>query len=461
MCPRILIVDGDSIVRDSLSELLQHTGYQTKTADRLDHALERLEQGRFQVVISEVNLPDSHGFELLRALGQRHPDVVTILITAYGTIESAVDAIKLGAYDYLTKPIIDEEIKLTVERALQQQALISENQVLRAQLHDRQVFGNIVGQDYKMAKVFDLIETVADSRVNVLITGESGTGKSLIARALHHKSTRHEAPFVEVNCGAIPEALLESELFGHARGAFTGAVQDKEGKFAAADGGTLFLDEIAAASAGLQVKLLRVLQERQFEPVGSNTTRSVDVRVILATNVDLDREVQVGRFRRDLYYRINVVNIALPPLAHRLSDIGLLAQHFLEKYNREFHKRVRSIDEHALHVMHGYRWPGNVRELENVIERAVVLSKTSILGVDDLPPHMKPLPALPQHPDGLELQSLQKALEEPERLIIEAALKAHNWNRQATAEALQINRTTLYKKMKRYGLGEPALSRRS
>ena len=459
--PGILLVDDDAIILDSLSEFLQLEGHRVETAGDIDAALDKLQQDLFNVVISDVNLPDSDGFELLRAIRQRHPQIVTILFTGYGTIDSAVDAIKLGAYDYLTKPIIDDELKLTVERALQQQALLAENKSLKDKLQQRRGLSKIIGLDYKMAKIFELVESVADSRVTILLSGQSGTGKSMLARAIHEHSIRRTQPFVEVNCGAIPETLLESELFGHVKGSFTGAVADKAGKFEAADGGTVFLDEISAASPALQVKLLRILQERQFEAVGSNDTQTVDVRVILASNVDLQQEVQAGRLRQDLYYRINVVNIELPPLSERHTDVAMLAQHFLNKYNAEFNKNLTGIDDRALAVLQQHDWPGNVRELENVIARAVVLAKKAIITVDDLPGDFQAAAAEPTAfaAPGQPL-SLQDALLEPEKRIIEAALRANNWNRQATADALDINRTTLYKKMKRYGLTPEALAQR-
>jgi DNA-binding NtrC family response regulator len=340
-----------------------------------------------------------------------------------------------------------------VQRALQQQRLLSENRRLRQALSDRYSFRNIVGQDFRMAKVFDLIDAVADSRTTVLITGESGTGKSMIGRAIHAHSPRSAGPFVEVSCGALPDTLLESELFGHVRGAFTHAVADKQGKFAAANGGTIFLDEIATATPQLQVKLLRVLQERQFEPVGSNTTQTSDVRVILATNHDLRGEVAAGRFREDLYYRINVVNIALPPLRERIGDIHLLAEHFLAKYLEGSSRRIEGFEPETIELMQRYNWPGNVRELENCVERAVVLCRKSVISPDDLPPGLLQALAAPTGalaaPRGATLAA---ALEGPERQIILAGLEAHEGNRQETADDLGINRTTLYKKMKKYGL---------
>jgi len=449
---RILIVDDDQIVVDSLGEFLGLEGYAVDGASNFSGAVSALGKRPYNLLISDVNMSEGDGFELLRTVRQRYPEVVVIMVTGYGTIESAVEAIKLGAYDYLTKPIIDEEIRLVLERALQQQSLIRENSMLREQLDLRYGLGNIIGHDYRMLKIFDLVEAVADSKTTVLMQGASGTGKSLVARAIHHRSERRKKPFVEVSCGALPETLLESELFGHVRGSFTGAVGDKDGRFKAADTGTVFLDEISAASPSLQVKLLRVLQERQFEPVGSNTTETVDVRVILASNKDLAKEVEAGRFRQDLFYRINVVTVNLPLLRERIGDIPLLAEHFLAQYCAQARKELLGFTEEALRCMQRYHWPGNVRELENVVERAVVLTKNRQICREDLPPTV--LEAVAEAPvaEGYQPMSLRRALEEPEMRIIERALRANSWNRQVTADELEINRTTLYKKMKRYGL---------
>ena len=455
---RILVVDDDQIIRDSLREFLRLEGYQCRGAGSFTEALNELEKQNFNLVITDVNMPEVDGFELLRVIRKRYPQVVTIVITGYGTIESAVEAIKMGAYDYLTKPIVDDEIRMIVTRALQQQSLIQENRNLKQQLRSRYGLENIIGHDYKMLKIFDLIETVADSKATVMIAGQSGTGKSLTARAIHHRSNRMEKPFVEVSCGALPETLLESELFGHVKGSFTGAVSNKDGKFLAADGGTIFLDEINSATPQLQVKLLRVLQERQFEPVGSNETKTVDVRVVLASNQDLQEEVKAGRFREDLYYRINVVQITLPSLAERATDIRLLAEKFLQTLCATHHKQKTGFSDEVIACLENYNWPGNVRELENVVERAVVLSKRGEIQREDLPDNVVDY-VDDQQEVGFRRMSLHDALEEPEKKILEMALRQNNWNRQSTAEMLQINRTTLYKKMKRYRLEADPLMR--
>ncbi|HVX83735.1 MAG TPA: sigma-54 dependent transcriptional regulator [Phycisphaerae bacterium] len=466
---RLLLVDDDPLIMGSLSEFLRLEGYTVDTAADGAQAVEMLAANRYNLVLTDVNMPRSNGLELLRNIRSNYPDIVVLVITGYGTIENAVEAVKMGAFEYLTKPIIDDEIRVTIQKALKQQTLLSENYQLKQQLGLRYGLDNIIGHDYKMLKVFDLVEAVADSKTTVLMTGESGTGKSLIARAIHHRSPRKNKAFVEVSCGSIPETLLESELFGHVKGSFTGATYDKQGRFLAADGGTIFLDEINSASPAFQVKLLRVLQERKFEPVGSNTTISVDTRVVLATNQDLAQLVSENKFRQDLYYRINVVNIILPSLRQRLGDIPLLSDSFLAKFNREMSKKIVGFTGEAMDLMRRYTWPGNVRELENAIERAVVLTKRPMIAPDDLPQQLldavlPPTPrpgAMPASATGAnpfepwKPTPLKTAIEGPEKQILLAALKANDWNRQLTAEQLDINRTTLYKKMKRYGLDLP------
>jgi DNA-binding NtrC family response regulator len=452
----LLLVDDDRHILSSMGDWLREQGYATDTAASLAEGLAAVDRKSYDLALVDIRLGDGDGFDLLAHCRKSHPATEVIMITGYGTVEAAIEAIRLGAFDFLTKPLIDEELLIAIERALNQQKVIEENKTLKAQLDMRFGMENIVGHDHRMLKVFDVIDAVADTRATVLITGESGTGKSLIARAVHRRSGRRDKPFVEVACGALPETLLESELFGHAAGAFTGAVGEKLGKFMLADEGTIFLDEISTASPAMQVKLLRILQDLEFEQVGGTKTFHVDTRVILATNDDLGRLVAEGKFRQDLFYRINVINVELPPLRDRISDIPLLAEHFLRQVCADAGKTVHGFSEEALASLQRYRWPGNVRELQNVIERAVLLGKEGLIGVDDLPSSVVAAAGINVEPAAG--RSLKQALESPERQIIREVLESHNWNRNLTAEALGINRTTLYKKMKRLGLEDLALA---
>lgn len=563
--PNILLVDDDRHLAESMAEWLRDQGMTVEIANSLETGRAKLAGGSFELLITDLRLDDGDGFDLIGWAKRNRPNVVILVVTGFATPETAVEAVRAGAFDLLTKPLIDEELSLAISRALAHRSIEAENAKLKQQLDHRFGLENILGHDYRMLKIFDTIESVADARASVLITGENGTGKSMIARAIHRRSNRAEGPFVEVACGALPETLLESELFGHVAGAFTGAAANKVGKFKLADRGTLFLDEIGTASPAMQVKLLRVLQELQFEQVGGTVTESVDTRVILATNEDLAVAVREGRFRQDLFYRINVINIELPPLRERVGDIPELIQYFLKKAADGAGRDNVGFDRTSMELMQQYPWPGNVRELENVVERSVLLARDSIITVEDLPPQFrggKSMVVGPnqdlgirggansqtaswksalgktsiaestrstagnssslrtdgdvgaqllrnhgRHPGGMVFgghglpveqfhhgssgalsanrsgdtlptkaahwpmpgdsdatadfgfhgQSLREALEGPERQIILEALRQHDWNRAATADTLQINRTTLYKKMKRLGLDDPRL----
>jgi DNA-binding NtrC family response regulator len=445
----LLVVDDDRHICEAMADYLRSLGHRTETATSCQDALDRLEEYPFEVVVCDVNLPDRDGFQLLEWAVRHKPETAVILLTGFGTIESAVEAIRIGAFDYLTKPVIDDELNFSIQRALGQRRLVEENRKLKERLDEKFGMSNIIGRDYKMTRMFDLIESVADTRTTVLILGENGTGKTITARAVHQLSDRRSKPFVEVACGALPDTLLESELFGHVQGAFTGATHTKPGKFLQADGGTIFLDEIGTASPSLQVKLLRVLQDREFEPVGGNQTHKVDVRLILATNEDLEEKVRRGEFRQDLFYRINVITLTQPALRERIGDIPLLVEHYLHFFNEQTGKNIHGVDDEVLQTLQQYRWPGNVRELVNVIERAVVLSKSERLTVADLPEAVRREIATSNVVGRLTGGTLKRALSNPERQIIVEALEANHWNRQETARMLGINRTTLYKKMKK------------
>ncbi len=448
----ILVLDDDPLVLSSLGEFLRLEGFKVSSCQALQEAKDLLEGETFQVVLTDVRLPEGTGFDLLEHIRSLNLSAAVIMLTGYGTIGDAVRAIKMGAFDYVTKPIADGEVKLAIERALQQQELLAENRRLREQLNMSFHFENFVCRDPAMKRALDMIQVVAGTDATVLITGESGTGKTMAARAIHANSPRAGKPFVEVSCGTLPDTLLESELFGHVRGAFSGAIVDKTGKFAAADHGTIFLDEISIASPSLQMKLLRVLEDFKFEPVGSNDTHEVDVRLILATNQDLTEMVKERAFREDLYYRINVMNIELPPLRERPQDVAPLAQHFLQKYKHEAIHPVMGVADETMRILSDYAWPGNVRELENAMQRAVVLCRTPHILPEDLPPKMASQ-SEPVLPEG-KILPLKEAMRRWERHLLVDSLKANGGNRKETARILGINRTTLYNKMREYDINE-------
>ncbi len=456
---QLLLIDDDRHVLESMGSWLREIGYAVDQASNLNQAIALIDDRPYDLILADVRLGDEDGFDVLRHCHTHHPGTTVIMITGYGTVETGIEALRAGAFDLLTKPLIDEELEMAIQRALSQQKVMQENQQLKQQLDLRFGLENIIGHDHRMLRIFDMVDSVADTRATVLITGESGTGKSLLARAIHRRSNRRDQPFIEVACGALPENLLESELFGHVAGSFTGATGNKVGKFKAADKGTIFLDEIGTAPFSMQVKLLRVLQELQFEPVGGTETETVDTRVVLATNENLANLVDRGEFRQDLFYRVNVINLELPPLRERISDIPRLAAHFLAEVCQDTGRRVHGFSSEAVAALQRYKWPGNVRELQNVVERAVLLSKNEEITPDDMPSTIASgAPVSVSRSTGT---SLKEALEGPERQIIREVLESNGWNRNETADQLGINRTTLYKKMKKLGLEEMAGQRAS
>lgn len=448
----LLLVDDDRLVLDAMSDWLREKGYLVAEACSAPEAIKRIDQSVFDIVVTDIRLQEGDGFEVLAHCQQICPETSVIMMTGYMSDNTAADALRGGACDVLTKPLLDERLEVAIDQALAERQELNRDQGMPCPIDPRTGMETIVGHDHRMLRVFDMIHRIANTKATVLITGESGTGKSLVARALHRRSGRADQPFVEIACGALPETLLESELFGHVAGAFTGASAPKIGKFMQADGGTVFLDEIATASPSMQVKLLRLLQEFEFEQVGGIRTHRVDTRVILATNEDLSDSVAAGRFRRDLYYRVNVINIELPALRQRVMDIPVLAEHFLEKICRESGREVDGFTSQAMSALQAHAWPGNVRELQNVVERAVLLGRHRQIMLEDLPPTM--FRALRDDMPTSRGITLKQALEGPERQIILQTLQQNNGNRGATAEQLGIDRTTLYKKMKRLGLEE-------
>lgn len=457
----ILIVDDDALVRRSLCETLAFEGYSCDSIGSGPEALARLKDIPAAVVISDMKMPGMDGLDLLKAVKETYPGTAVIMMTGYGSIENAVEAMRRGAVDYISKPIIDDEIKLVIKRIADERAVAEENAYLKDKLtvSARQKCCDIIGKNFRMQKLYDLIGLVADTKTTILITGESGTGKRMVAHAIHESGLQGASkPFVEVSCAALPETLLESELFGHIKGAFTGAIKDRIGRFESAEGGTIFLDEIDAFTPALQVKLLRVLQDGEFERVGETKTRRADVRIIAATNQDLQELIRQGKFRHDLFYRLNIISIGLPPLRDRKEDIPLLIEHFIEKHSRALQKKIQGASDEVVKKLSAYHWPGNVRELENVIERACVLTKGPLIVAEDLPDVVLdngrstsgPLMSSQEY-DG-NGATLKDALKDPEKRIILDALEKNLWNKKEAAKTLGINRTTLYKKMSHYGI---------
>lgn len=468
---RILVADPDLHSQQSLADLLAERGYEFGAASDVSTALEPVQDGQIDLILADLSLPGGGGMELLEQVQRGHPETAVVLLSAFGSVQDAVKAMRHGAADFIGKPFAKDQVLLAVDRALEKSALKRENHELKIALDDRLRLDNVIGSDPRMQAIFKTVQAVADTKTTVLITGESGTGKTLMARALHQLSDRRAGPFIEVNCGALPESLLESELFGHVKGSFTGAVRDKLGKFEAAQGGTIFLDEIGTSTAAFQIKLLRVLQDRIIERVGDTKTIPVDVRIVLATNKDLEQAVKDGEFREDLFYRIHVVSVEMPPLRARPLDIHPLAEHFLQRFAAEHGRQANTFTDAAIATLIQAQWPGNVRQLENVIERAVVLAHGDCIDRGDLPATLAPasLPAsgasLPTTSAGTGARHydvdamgvgsplpLKEALIEPEKRIIEQALTFCEGNRERAAAVLGINRSTLFHKLKKLGI---------
>jgi len=448
---KVILIDDDDSLRRVTEFTLEEAGYRVFTAREGREGLRIFEEEKPAVVVTDIQMPGISGYEVLQEIKKKRPETLVIVITAYGTVEKAVEAMKLGAYDYLTKPFSRDELRLVVEKAFSFCGLQEENLRLREELSERFDFNHLIGISDEMQEVFNLVRRVASTEATVLITGESGTGKELVARAIHYGSDHREAPFVPVNCAAIPRDLLESELFGHVRGSFTGAVKDRKGKFEQADGGTLFLDEVGELPVELQPKLLRTLQEREIEPVGG-TPRKIDVRLVTATNRNLDEEMAAGNFREDLYYRLAVIPVHLPPLRERRSDIPLLAQHFLAKHGGG---SPVDISDGAMEALCAYNWPGNVRELENAVERMIILRRGDRIEKEDLPP--KVLGRERKSEGGvLNLPDEGFSLEELERQAVLEALHRSGWNQTKAAAFLRIPRHTLIYRMEKYAIEKAA-----
>lgn len=455
---RILVVDDEAVVCRNCQRILGDLGHEVSTLQSSRVAIERLKEEDFDLAILDVKMPGIDGMELLAAIKKIKPSMIVIIITGYSTVENAVDAVKLGAADYISKPFTPDELTIRVEKALEKKKLLEENVMLHEQLREKHSFGNMVGKDKKMLKVFEVVKKVAPSESTVLITGESGSGKELVAKAIHYNSLRRERPFVSLDCGALSENLMESELFGHVKGSFTGAVSAKPGLFEVADGGTIFLDEIGNISPATQAKLLRVLQEREVKPVGAVETVKVNVRVIAATNKDLEEMIKRKEFREDLYYRLNIVAIRLPGLKERQADIPLLIEHFLSVYNGKRNKQIRRIEPDVMKILENYGWPGNVRELENVVERVVVMAEGDTVKQEHLPANIQKGgvcsgPEIPK--DARELKKLKKSAREQavidiEKLFVIEALKRNSWNITKAAKEVKMQRQNFQLLVKKY-----------
>ncbi len=440
----VLVVDDDNLVNELIYETLNRAGYECRTAHSAEEALAELNDREADIILTDLKMPGMDGVELLKYVKKSTPDTVVIMITAFGTIETAVRAIKLGADDFLIKPVVPETIEHVTARACEMLDLRRDNAIMKRDLTHK--FQNLIGKSKLMKEIFELVETVADARSTIMITGESGTGKELVARALHYTSKRSSGPFIKLNCAALPENLVEAELFGYEKGAFTDAKKTNRGRFELADGGTLLLDEISEMPLNLQSKLLRVIQEREFERVGSSTPISVDIRLIATSNRNLKEYIRTGRFREDLFYRLNVIPIVIGPLVDRKEDIPLLVDHFIDKYNRENSRQILGIDAAALRLLMKYHWPGNVRELENLIERAVVTTREDMLTEDDFPADL----ALGPIADDLPSLRVPMKLEEGSKYLILKTLEKFNGNKTKAADALGITTRTIRNKLAEY-----------
>lgn len=448
MIGSILIADDEEEIRNSLSIVLREEGYRcTAVADGAE-AIEALKEHSFDILISDLKMPKADGIEVLEEALQRSSDTLTIIITAHATVETAIQALRKGAADYILKPLDFDEVILRIENLLKQKKLIQENRYLREQIDQEFNFNHIIGESPAMKEIYRMVKRVSDANSNVLITGPSGTGKELVARAIHSSSQRSSKPFMAINCGAIPKDLVESELFGHKKGAFTGAISDKDGVFVAANKGTVFLDEVGEIPLNQQVNLLRVIQEREVKPIGSNQMVSFDTRIIAATNKDLEEEVEKDNFREDLFYRLNVVEIPLPTLQERKEDIPLLAHHFLKKYSRELNRPVKGITSDAMGALISFEWKGQVRELENIIERAVLLGDNEFITPDDLPNSIRKS----KSDFNYDSDSLEDAVQTFEKHHILSVLKRTDGNKTEAARLLGIDPSTLYRKMERMGI---------